>query len=314
METMMQAWRIPAIAAAVAVVGCLSGPAAAQLDSARDTVNRTTAEGAQSQERIDDIAGDTEELVRNYRGVLRDIEELQGYNQQRRELIEAQMAEMDSIREQIERVKTIERDIVPLTLRMIEGLKLFVDLDVPFLIDDRQSRIARLEEVMGRSDVTIAEKFRLVLEAYQIENDYGRTIEAYTAQFGEGADRREVDFLMIGRVGFYYQTLDREETAIWNQTDRQWEILDDSYSGNVRTAMDMAREFIPPELLILPIYGPTEGGSREVSVTEIVPPAPVVEEPAEDEAEDAADGEDTTEEDAAGEAGDDAASDSEQSN
>jgi hypothetical protein len=35
--------------------------------------------------------------------------------------------------------------------------------------------------MMTRADVTNAEKFRRIMEAYQIENDYGNTIEAYRA-------------------------------------------------------------------------------------------------------------------------------------
>ncbi len=314
METMMQTWRIPAIAAAVAMFGCLSGPAVAQLDRARDTVNQTTNEGAASQRRIDAIDDETSELVRNYRSILRQVEDLQAYNQQRRELIEAQMAEMDSIREQIDRVKTIERDIVPLMQRMIEGLDMFVELDVPFRIAERRERVERLQSILSRSDVTIAEQFRLVLEAYQIENDYGRTIESYSAFLGEGDQRREVDFLMIGRAAFFYQTKNREETAVWNQARGEWVELPSRYNASVRTGMDMANEFIPPEILILPVFGPEEGGET-LSAADIArqAEAAVLERTAAEEAAAAEADEAEAAEDDGDEAADDGASDSDDS-
>ena len=39
---------------------------------------------------------------------------------------------------------------------------------------------------MDRADVAVSEKFSQVLQAYQIENEYGRTMEAY----GDTIDRR----------------------------------------------------------------------------------------------------------------------------
>lgn len=255
METMMQAWRISVVASALAAVICLGGPAAAQLEAARDEVERTTDQGAASQDRIDDISGDTEELVRNYRTILRQLEDLREYNRQREELIAAQEEEKESIRAQIERVKTIERDIVPLMTRMIEGLTRFVELDVPVRSEERARRVESLQALLTRSDVNIAEKFRLVLQAYQTENDYGRKIEAYKGAIELDGVTKEVDFLMIGRAAFFYQTLDQSETAIWSQDSRSWELLDSRFADQIRTAIDMANEFIPPELLILPIYG-----------------------------------------------------------
>ncbi|MGF1455453.1 MAG: DUF3450 domain-containing protein [Alphaproteobacteria bacterium] len=253
----MQSWRISAILSVIAAVACLSGPAAAQIDAATNEVEQTTDQGAASQRRIDSISDDTDEVVRNYRSVLRQVDDLKAYNRQREELVAAQEAEKESIREQIERVKTIERDIVPLTERMIATIAEFVELDVPFNEEERSERIERLQNLMARPDVNIAEKFRVVLEAYQIENDYGRSIEAYQGILRvDGKPDREVDFLTIGRVGFYYQTLDRAETGIWNQEERRWDVLDASAAGPVRLAMDMAREYIPPELLILPMFGP----------------------------------------------------------
>ncbi len=318
METIMQAWRIPAVAATVAAFGFLCGPAAAQLDEARDQVQETTEAGAQAQSQIDAVDDDREELERNYRSVIRRLEDLRAYNDQRRALIASQMAEMDSIREQIDRVKTIERDIVPLMSRMIEAVELFVQLDVPFLIEERSDRVERLRGLLTRSDVTLAEKFRLVLEAYQIENDYGRTIEAYSGEIGEGDGRRQVDFLMIGRVGFYYQTKDRLQTAIWNQQNREWEMLPQRYAGPVRTAMDMAQEFIPPEILVLPLYGPEEATGDDISpqtvdIQNYQPPAPIEDDTADSDGEDAAEDDGSADgDDAGGE--DDAADDQQNSN
>ena len=84
----------------------------------------------------------------------------------------------------------------------------FVDLDVPFLLEERKERVAKLNELMERDDVTVAEKFRKVTEAYQIEMDYGSTIEPYKDTVNIDGGTREVDFLRVGRVSLIYQSQD----------------------------------------------------------------------------------------------------------
>ena len=55
------------------------------------------------------------------------------------------------------------------------GLETFVELDVPFHMEERMQRIEFLRNNLDRSDVSIAEKFRQVLEAYKIE-EVARTL------------------------------------------------------------------------------------------------------------------------------------------
>ena len=109
---------------------------------------------------------------------------------------------------------------------------------------------------MERSDVTASEKFRRVMEAYQIENDYGRTIEAYQGgQSVAGADR-EVDYLRIGRVGLYYQTLDTQFSGAWDKNARDWVALGNEYRGQIRDGLRIARKQTAPDLLMLPVNAP----------------------------------------------------------
>jgi hypothetical protein len=112
--------------------------------------------------------------------------------------------------------------------------------------------------MMPRSDVTNSEKFRQIMEAYQIENEYGRTIEAYRGVLPRGDGEVTVDFLRVGRVALVYQTLDESEAGVWRQDARDWELLDSSHRTAIREGLRIARKQIPPDLIRLPVATPEE--------------------------------------------------------
>ena len=145
-------------------------------------------------------------------------------------------------------------------LRMLDVLDRFVDLDVPFLITERKDRVARLRRMMDRPDVTEAEKFRRILEAYQIENEFGRTIESYQGPLEGGGDgtQKTVNFLRVGRIALVYQSLDETDLGAWNQKDRKWESLSGSYRNMIKKGIRIARRQAPPNLLFLPIAAPVQ--------------------------------------------------------
>ena len=168
-------------------------------------------------------------------------------------LIVAQKAEMVSIRQQIEDVTNVDRTIVPLMFRMIDALDQFVELDVPFLIDERRARVQNLRALMDRSDANPAEKYRNILEAYEIENEYGRTIEAYEGQMEINGEERTVAFLRIGRVALIYQTLDGAESGAWNNVAKNFTDLDGDFDSELRAALRIAKQQAAPDLMVIPV-------------------------------------------------------------
>jgi hypothetical protein len=145
---------------------------------------------------------------------------------------------------------------------MVAYLEAFVALDVPFLLEERQLRIADLKQMMARADVTNAEKYRRIMEAYEIENEYGRTIEAYRAAIGNSGETRTVDFLRVGRVALMYQTLEGAEVGAWNQQTREWERLGSDALPGIKRGLRVARKQSAPELIevAVPAAENVEGG------------------------------------------------------
>jgi hypothetical protein len=120
---------------------------------------------------------------------------------------------------------------------------------------ERTERVTGLKEIMERSDVTVAEKFRKVMEAYQIENDYGNSTEFYTESLTIDGATRSFNMLRIGRIGLFFQSDDTKITGRWNNDARQWEI-DNSARNEVRKGLRMARQLIAPELIVVPVSAP----------------------------------------------------------
>ncbi|HIK96887.1 MAG TPA: DUF3450 domain-containing protein [Gammaproteobacteria bacterium] len=208
---------------------------------------------------VSNLSDETQDLLGQYRLVLQQIDRLIAYNDYVERLIVDQEAQITDIRKQLDQFALIERGIVPLMLDSIDILDKFIDLDVPFLLEERKARGARLRTIMDLSDVTVSEKYRQIMDAYQIETTYGRDIEAYTGLLEIDGESRQVDFLRIGRTSLTYQTPDQEETGFWNKQAGQWEKLPNKYQNYVTQGLRVARKQVTPNLLELPIEAPGEG-------------------------------------------------------
>jgi hypothetical protein len=247
---------LPGLLVALAAAIGLSVAQAAPLSDVLNAAERVNVQARESQARIDQLNEETRRLLTDYRTVLKEIEGLRVYNRQLERQVESQEREKEELAESIEEVTLIERQITPLMLRMIDGLEQFVELDVPFLLGERRSRIERLREIMDRADISPSEKFSQIFQAYQIENEFGRTMDAYTDEIMLNGRPRVVDVLRVGRIALLYQTPDAEQTGAWSTGDNDWVQVSDIYRTPVSNGIRMARQQLSVDLLTLPIHGP----------------------------------------------------------
>jgi hypothetical protein len=256
-------WLSPATSADVEpeLADPVEEPQQAAFDEAIVIRGQANTELAGSQERIEKLSDATDDLLTLYQSALRQKESLYTYNRQLDALIVAQESERASLVEQMDRVELVSREVTPLMLRMIDALDSFVALDVPFLEEERETRILDLRKLMHRADVTEAEKYRRLMEAYQIENEYGRTIEAYRSTLTKTDRELTVNFLRVGRIALVYQALDESEAGVWNQELRRWELLDSSFRTAIRQGLRIARKQAAPDLILLPLLAAKRGES-----------------------------------------------------
>lgn len=221
---------------------------------------KTIDQAQASQNKINKLSDQTQTMLMKYRQTLKQIEQSKSYIGQLEKIIASQNEEKVSMSEQIAELKETNAGVVPLMVDMVENLKTFVSLDVPFLLEEREKRLNDLDDMMARADVTTSEKFRRILEAYQIENEFGRTIEAYRGIQKRDGKELTVDYLRVGRVALVYQSLDAKVTALWNPSTKKWEDLDDSFKKSVREGLKMARKQTAPQLVKMPIFA--AGGAK----------------------------------------------------
>lgn len=220
-----------------------------QLDGLLSNSLSSIDRGAEIQKKINSLDDKTRELFADYQLTLKEIESLRLYNDQLEKIISSQLEEIQSIMNQLVELDYTNQRVVPLMIKMIDGLEDFIALDMPFLPGERLTRVNDLKEIMDRGDVATSEKFRRVMEAYQIENEYGRTIETYRGDL----DGLNVDFLRIGRVALMYQTSDGNNAGYYDPKSKSWADASGSMSRSIASGIKIAQKISPPELIKIPL-------------------------------------------------------------
>ena len=230
----------------------------ALLDATVSEQASSNTQAQRSQVRISQLADETSELLGQYRLATQQLDRVTAYNENLTRLISDQEQEKVSIQHQLEDFVVVEQGIVPLMLEMIDALDKFIELDLPFQLDERRDRVARLRENMDKADITISEKYRQIMDAYLVETDFGRTIEAYIDTLPVDGVPTQVDVLRVGRTLLAYQTPDRAATGFFDPGSRTWQALPDEYRSAVTEGLRVARRQAAPDLLRLPVSAPED--------------------------------------------------------
>jgi len=220
------------------------------MESVLEVGRDNQALSAKSQERIDTTERQTDKIVNEWKVVSKQVEGLKLYNEQKRIQIQAQLDLMDKLDDQLVQVVVMQRQIPPLAQRMLESLESFINLDTPFRIEERQNRIDLVRSSLAKPKVTASEQVRQVLEAYNIEAEYGRKIDTYESALDDGT---VVNILVIGRIGMFYQTKDEQSSGKWNNETDSWDELPGSYRKPIRDGIRMAKKLAPTDMLMMPV-------------------------------------------------------------
>jgi hypothetical protein len=218
-----------------------------------DGLNRLN-DNQTAQKSIDKTAEQIQRLAKEYQDELKLLDGLNMYNAMLKKQLDDQKEQINKINMSINNATLVERQIMPLLVRMVDALESFISIDVPFLYEERNKRVAELRSLLEKAEYTTSEKCRRVFEAYQIENEFGYTIESYKGRVDLGDTQFAVDFLRIGRIGLTYRDLAGEKVGFWNNQTRKWQALTErQYKRHITKGLKIAREEISPELITIPL-------------------------------------------------------------
>ena len=216
---------------------------------------QTQTAAKKSQEKIDNLYGQSQEMIAEYRGLVEEAELLKVYNDHVARLVADQNAGIESLERQIGTIDKTKQDVVPLMYRMIDTLEQFIKADVPFNLENRLARVERLRDIMASASVTTSEKFRQVLEAYTVEAAYSSAVTASQGTLEVDGKSINVDFGRLGRITYVAQSFDLKHAWVWDNNTKQWKELGEEYLKPVKEVIRMARKQATLELVKLPIFG-----------------------------------------------------------
>ncbi|MEA3250422.1 MAG: DUF3450 domain-containing protein [Pseudomonadota bacterium] len=255
-----------------ALLACLALLGSAQVqaqDQGREGLLEKSVEvqqnQAQLQQKIDAADDATREALRELRRVEREAQRLEAYNDELARQVDEQGKAVERRQRAVEQLGNAEQRLPVLTRQLAARLERLVAADMPFLYDQRQARLASLNRMLDSGDLSAADKLDRVLAAWRAELDYGREVDAWQGSLKTQGDSLEVDYLRLGRLGWYYLTPDGQQGGVWRSEEQAWQALDDEARGEVRKGLRIAREERVPAMLDLPLSVTPQQGQLQSS-------------------------------------------------
>ncbi|MEP3891152.1 MAG: DUF3450 domain-containing protein [Hellea sp.] len=230
----------------------MATPAYAQLESALNTAKASTSASSASQQRVERLDDEADTAIREYRAVLQQSDNIALFVAQQDIYLQSQKSEIASLRRQLGTVEQIKQGMSPMMLTMAAEIEDSIKADLPFNLTERLARVDRMKNTLADPEVSPAEQYRQVLNAFKIEVSFGQGIDSY-----EGAHPTKpgniVNFLRYGRVSLVYMTKDESEIGRYNLETRSWDVLSGVDSVSIRQAIRIARKEAAPGIVYAPV-------------------------------------------------------------
>jgi hypothetical protein len=223
------------------------------LERSLNQAQKMISEGQINQALIDKTITETSTLGAEFKRLSLSLEQINTNLRHQQLLHEQQKLQVSSLTTQLDGVSHTEDGIVPLMLNMIDWLDKYLVADLPFHVNERRRRIDTLKDNILSPNLALAEIYRAVLDAYQVENEFSYNIESYHQSIALNGQAIESQILRIGRVGLYYLTLDGLQGGFWDRQTKQWQAANNAALNEIRQGILIAKKQLPHNLLALPL-------------------------------------------------------------
>jgi predicted nuclease with TOPRIM domain len=207
----------------------------------------------ETQKNEDAWAGKKAGLMSRYRTLISQKENLEKAKTCIKERLKGQQNLVAEIERRTSESERIRDELQSCLESIVTRLGEFIKRDLSFLTKERSYRLDSIRETLSRPDKTATEKLRRVMEALQVEAEYGRTVEVYQDTIDLDGQHVLVDVLRLGRLSLFCQTPDSKTVGHYNRATGRWVSLSPGYRRNINKAVDMARRERVIDLIKLPI-------------------------------------------------------------
>ncbi len=227
--------------------------AESEADRVRKKIDAATKIRQETQEKEDKWASHRAELMAEYRFLKPRLEQLKKQKEKTEEILALQRGRVEELKRKLTESARVRDELYSHLDGWVMRLESYIARDLPFLPEERVNRLSLIREMIADPDIESAEKFRRVMEALQVETEYGGTVEVYQATIDLNGQSTLVNIFRLGRLSLFYQTPDRKEVGHYNRASGKWEPLPSKYRRTIDIAVEMGTRQRPIELIRLPI-------------------------------------------------------------
>lgn len=218
-----------------------------------DTVAKTVETQQQTQKKQEAWAEEKTDLAARYRAAKAQVDYLEktkDFEEKEVGSLDAGIAELNRRMVESARLKDNLEDSLNVVVGRLDN---WVKQDVPFLMEERQARLASVREAIAKPEVTGAEKLRRVLEALQVEANYGNTVDVSQERIKVGNDEVSADVIRVGRVSVFWRSPDGKRVGEYDRGTKQWVELDRKYTNSISDVRDMVLRLRSTKVITLPL-------------------------------------------------------------
>ncbi|RLB21121.1 MAG: DUF3450 domain-containing protein [Deltaproteobacteria bacterium] len=216
-------------------------------------VTKTIDIRRQTQKKEDKWASQKAELKAEYQSLKSRLEQLKKQKEKTQKILALQKGRVEELKRKLTESVKVRDELYSHMDGWVMRLETWISRDLPFLPEERKKRLASIKEMMADPGIESAEKFRRVMEALQVETEYGSTVEVYQDTIKVNGQPTLVNIFRLGRLTLFYQTPDRKDVGCYNRATGKWEALPGKYRHDIDLAVEMASKQRPIDLIKLPI-------------------------------------------------------------